>query len=86
MEEVEEVCVLAYQFHHLPHTFHLHVSLEGVYSHKVDLLSLFLLPEQGFLVAKREAFLEKMGVEEEAWELGVLVESLLEAAVASPGL
>lgn len=63
-EVVEEDVCLFFRLHHLLHTSHHLASPEGVYSHTGDLLSPFSLPELGFLVAKREAFEEKMGLVE----------------------
>lgn len=80
--EVEGADALSFQLHH--HTSHLLVSPEGEYSHTKDLLSFFFWLGRGFLVARREASVERMGVVEEAWRLSVLglVVGLLEAAVA----
>lgn len=83
-EEVEEDVALSFHLHHLLHTFHLLASLRGVYSHTGDLLSLFFLPEPGFLVARKEAFVGRMGAVEVVWGLSaqVLVGGLSEADVA----
>lgn len=64
--EVEGDAVLSFHLHHLLRTSHLLASREGVCSHTGDLLSLFFLPELGCLVARREAFVEKMGLVEVA--------------------
>lgn len=71
-EEVEGGDALSFHHHHLLHISHLLASPEGVYSHIVDLLSFSSLPERGFLFSRREAFLEKMGLVEEAWGLSAL--------------
>lgn len=66
-EEVEEDVVLSFQLHLLLHISHLLASPEGVYFHKGDLLTLFFLPALGFLFARREAFVEMMGLVEVVW-------------------
>lgn len=65
-EEVEEDVALSSHLHRLLHICHLLASPEGVYSHIGDLLSPFSLSELGFLVARREAFVVKTGLVEEA--------------------
>ena len=83
-EEAEGDVVLSFHLHHLLHTCHLLASPEGVYSHTGDLLSLFSLLEQGFLVARKEAFAGRMGEVEVAWGLSALglAGDLWEAGVA----
>lgn len=83
-EEVEEDVALSFHLHRLLHTSHLLASLRGVYFHTGDLLSLFSLPEPGFLVARKEAFVGRMGAVEVALGLSALglVGGLLEADVA----
>lgn len=71
-EEVEEDDALSFHLHRLLHTSHLLASPEGVYSHTGDLLSLFSLAELGFLVARKEAFVGKMGAKEVAWRSSAL--------------
>lgn len=71
-EEVEEDAAPVFHLHHQLRTSHLLASPEGEYSRTEDLLNLSFVPEQGFLVARREAFVERMGVAEEAWGLSGL--------------
>lgn len=68
--EVEGDDVLFFHLHRLLRIAHLLASPEGGCSHTGDLLSLFFLSELSCLVARREAFVEKMGLVEEAWRLG----------------
>lgn len=63
----EEDVVLSFQLHHLLHTSHLLAFPEEVYFHKGDLLNFFFLPALGFLFARREAFVGKMGVVQVVW-------------------
>lgn len=71
-EEVEEDVALSFHLHHLLHTSHLLASPEEVYSHTGDLLNLFSVLAPGFLVARKEAFVEKMGSVEVASGLRAL--------------
>lgn len=57
-QATEEVVCFFYHLH-LGRTSHLPVCPAEGCSHKVGLLSLFVLPEKGSLAARKEAFVEK---------------------------
>lgn len=71
--EVVEDVALSFHLHRWLHTSHLLFYPEGVYSHRGDLLSFFSLPELGFLVARKEAFVAKIGALEVALGLSAMV-------------